>query len=162
MCCTRCAGVQGLQGRFARPTCSLRVYACMHTASHPPRPAPHLQLRCGGVLEAVRISCAGYPTKMPFLDFTDHFWMLATDSPQLDDRDFCHLVLRRVLGDEGWQMGKTKVGVQGGGGCCGAAVSSSRLACTWGSAALVRGLLNSLSTTTPSHPAGLPARRQDG
>lgn len=35
---------------------------------------------------------------------------LATDSPQLDDREFVHLVLRRVLGDEGWQMGKTKVG----------------------------------------------------
>jgi myosin-5 len=72
------------------------------------------QLRCGGVLEAVRISCAGYPTKLPFLDFIEHFWMLATDSPQLDDREFVHLVLRRVLGDEGWQMGKTKVFLRAG------------------------------------------------
>ena len=34
------------------------------------------QLRCGGVLEAVRISCAGFPTKFPFEDFVDHFWNL--------------------------------------------------------------------------------------
>lgn len=71
----------------------------------------HPQLRCGGVLEAVRISCAGYPTKLPFPDFVDHFWMLATEpgAQQLDDRQFVRLVLHRVLGDEGWQMGKTKV-----------------------------------------------------
>ena len=50
------------------------------TAASPPCPA--LQLRCGGVLEAVRISCAGYPTKMPFADFIDHFWMLGLDFPQ--------------------------------------------------------------------------------
>lgn len=69
-----------------------------------------LQLRCGGVLEAVRISCAGYPTKMPFFDFSEHFWMLGLDSAQLEDRDFAKLILCRVLGQEGWQLGKTKVG----------------------------------------------------
>lgn len=70
-----------------------------------------VQLRCGGVLEAVRISCAGYPTKMPFLDFIDHFWMLGLDSPQqLDDAGFVRLILRRVLCEEGWQLGKSKVG----------------------------------------------------
>jgi myosin-5 len=68
------------------------------------------------VLEAVRISCAGYPTKLPFLDFIDHFWMLALDSPQqLDDVGFVRLVLNRVLGDEGWQIGLTKVGADKGG-----------------------------------------------
>lgn len=78
-----------------------------------------LQLRCGGVLEAVRISCAGYPTKMPFLDFIEHFWMLGLDSPaqQLDDREFVKHILRSVLGDEGgWQFGKTKVGAGPHGG----------------------------------------------
>lgn len=68
-----------------------------------------LQLRCGGVLEAVRISCAGYPTKMPFLDFIDHFWMLGLDSPQLDDSEFVKYILHTVLGNEGWQFGKSKV-----------------------------------------------------
>ena len=46
------------------------------------------QLRCGGVLEAVRISCAGFPAKLPFEDFVDHFWNLVPDllaKPDLDD-----------------------------------------------------------------------------
>ncbi|KAK4379600.1 hypothetical protein RND71_001462 [Anisodus tanguticus] len=37
------------------------------------------QLRCGGVLEAIRISCAGYPTKRTFDEFLDRFGMLAPD-----------------------------------------------------------------------------------
>lgn len=69
-----------------------------------------LQLRCGGVLEAVRISCAGYPTKLPFEDFIEHFWMLGLDAQQLDDRGYVKHILQGVLGQEGWQMGKTKVG----------------------------------------------------
>lgn len=32
-----------------------------------------------GVLEAIRISCAGYPTKRTFDDFLDRFGMLAPD-----------------------------------------------------------------------------------
>lgn len=42
-----------------------------------------------GVLEAVRISCAGFPNKRPFPDFVDHFWSLAPElyhMPDLDDR----------------------------------------------------------------------------
>ncbi|KAL3611086.1 hypothetical protein D5086_002106 [Populus alba] len=34
------------------------------------------QLRCGGVLEAIRISCAGYPTKRTFDEFLDRFGIL--------------------------------------------------------------------------------------
>lgn len=37
------------------------------------------QLRCGGVLEAVRISCAGFPNKRPFPEFVEHFWQLAPE-----------------------------------------------------------------------------------
>lgn len=32
-----------------------------------------------GVLEAIRISCAGYPTKRSFDEFLDRFGMLAPD-----------------------------------------------------------------------------------
>jgi len=38
------------------------------------------QLRCGGVLEAVRISCAGFPSKTPFPAFSDRFWPLVPDA----------------------------------------------------------------------------------
>eukprot|EP00775_Hariotina_reticulata_P002154 gene2154-2472_t len=34
------------------------------------------QLKCGGVMEAVRISCAGYPFRRPFADFLNAFWQL--------------------------------------------------------------------------------------
>jgi myosin V len=44
------------------------------------------QLRCGGVLEAVRISCAGYPSKVFYEDFVDHFWNLA---PELLSKEDC-------------------------------------------------------------------------
>ena len=39
-----------------------------------------------GVLEAIRISCAGYPTKRTFDEFIDRFGMLA---PDLVDRYEC-------------------------------------------------------------------------
>ncbi|GJM87348.1 hypothetical protein PR202_ga03294 [Eleusine coracana subsp. coracana] len=37
------------------------------------------QLRCGGVMEAIRISCAGYPTRRTFIEFIDRFGILAPD-----------------------------------------------------------------------------------
>lgn len=32
-----------------------------------------------GVMEAIRISCAGYPTRKPFDEFVDRFGLLAPD-----------------------------------------------------------------------------------
>jgi myosin-5 len=40
-----------------------------------------------GVLEAVRISCAGFPSKRPFPDFVDHFWSLAPELYHREDLD---------------------------------------------------------------------------
>lgn len=37
------------------------------------------QLRCGGVMEAIRISCAGYPTRKTFDEFVGRFGLLAPD-----------------------------------------------------------------------------------
>ncbi|CAH1422773.1 unnamed protein product [Lactuca virosa] len=37
------------------------------------------QLRCGGVLEAIRISCAGYSTRKSFSDFVTRFNILAPE-----------------------------------------------------------------------------------
>ena len=57
------------------------------------------QLRCGGVLEAVRISCAGYPTKTLYLDFVDHFWNLAPElllREDLDDQAISAAILQKT------------------------------------------------------------------
>lgn len=68
------------------------------------------QLRCGGVLEAVRISCAGFPTKFPFEDFVDHFWNLVPELLSRDDLDDAALARAACQKAklQGFQIGKTK------------------------------------------------------
>lgn len=74
-----------------------------------------MQLRCGGVLEAVRISCAGYPTKPFYEEFVDHFWPLSPNSEaSLDDRALTQRIVTSVLGAEGYQFGKTRVFLRAG------------------------------------------------
>ncbi|XP_071689414.1 myosin-6-like isoform X2 [Rutidosis leptorrhynchoides] len=72
------------------------------------------QLRCGGVLEAIRISCAGYPTRKPFDEFVNRFGILAPEV--LDGSDeirACKSLLEKT-GLEGYQIGKTKVFLRAG------------------------------------------------
>ncbi|KAK1309930.1 hypothetical protein QJS10_CPA08g00135 [Acorus calamus] len=72
------------------------------------------QLRCGGVLEAIRISCAGYPTKRTFDEFLDRFQMLAPDVLDgSDEKSACATICDR-MGLKGYQMGKTKVFLRAG------------------------------------------------
>ena len=72
------------------------------------------QLRCGGVLEAVRISCAGYPSKPRYEEFADHYWPLAPDSIQLDDRDLTKTIITSILGSDGYQFGETRIFLRAG------------------------------------------------
>ncbi|KAH1131873.1 hypothetical protein J1N35_003251 [Gossypium stocksii] len=62
------------------------------------------QLRCGGVLEAIRISCAGYPTRRTFSEFLNRFGVLA---PEILEGNLC-------LTQFAWQIGKTKVFLRAG------------------------------------------------
>ncbi|KAG0458351.1 hypothetical protein HPP92_023508 [Vanilla planifolia] len=72
------------------------------------------QLRCGGVLEAIRISCAGYPTKRAFDEFIDRFGMLAPDLvDSSDEKHVCAAICDR-MGLKGFQIGKTKVFLRAG------------------------------------------------
>ncbi|CAH8264422.1 unnamed protein product [Arabidopsis lyrata] len=72
------------------------------------------QLRCGGVLEAIRISCAGYPTKRAFDEFLDRFVMLATDVPEgTDEKSACASICDK-MGLKGYQIGKTKIFLRAG------------------------------------------------
>lgn len=73
------------------------------------------QLRCGGVMEAIRISCAGYPTKKPFDEFVDRFGILAPEvlDGSSDEVAACKRLLEKV-GLKGYQIGKTKVFLRAG------------------------------------------------
>ncbi|RZC77767.1 hypothetical protein C5167_002019 [Papaver somniferum] len=72
------------------------------------------QLRCGGVLEAIRISCAGYPTKRTFDEFLDRFGTLAPDLlERSDEKEACASLCDR-MGLKGYQIGKTKVFLRAG------------------------------------------------
>ncbi|KAJ6309028.1 hypothetical protein OIU76_018594 [Salix suchowensis] len=53
------------------------------------------QLRCGGVLEAIRISCAGYPTRRTFYEFLNRFGLLAPEvlEGNSDDKVACQMIL---------------------------------------------------------------------
>ncbi|KAH9763209.1 Myosin-17 [Citrus sinensis] len=73
------------------------------------------QLRCGGVLEAIRISCAGYPTRRTFYEFLHRFGVLAPDvlDGNYDDKVACEKILDK-MGLKGYQIGKTKVFLRAG------------------------------------------------
>ncbi|RZB87581.1 myosin-11-like [Glycine soja] len=73
------------------------------------------QLRCGGVLEAIRISCAGYPTRRAFFEFINRFGILATEAMEAncDEKAGCQKILEK-MGLHGYQIGKTKVFLRAG------------------------------------------------
>ncbi|CAL5205465.1 unnamed protein product [Lathyrus oleraceus] len=73
------------------------------------------QLRCGGVMEAIRISCAGYPTRKNFDEFVQRFSIM---EPKVlkscpDEMTACKRLLDKAnLKD--YQIGKTKVFLRAG------------------------------------------------
>ncbi|KAK9100805.1 hypothetical protein Scep_024235 [Stephania cephalantha] len=73
------------------------------------------QLRCGGVLEAIRISCAGYPTRRAFDEFLLRFGLLAPEflEGNYDEKVACKKILEKK-GLSGFQIGKTKVFLRAG------------------------------------------------
>ncbi|VFQ80299.1 unnamed protein product [Cuscuta campestris] len=73
------------------------------------------QLRCGGVLEAIRISCAGYPTRRPFFEFINRFGLLAPEAlvGNYDEKVACQKILDK-WGLKGYQIGKTKIFLRAG------------------------------------------------
>ncbi|KAL5189911.1 Myosin-15 [Glycine soja] len=73
------------------------------------------QLRCGGVLEAVRISLAGYPTRRIYSEFVDRFGLIAPEfmDGSYDDKDVTLKILQK-LKLENFQLGRTKVFLRAG------------------------------------------------
>ncbi|CAN6855831.1 unnamed protein product [Brassica oleracea] len=68
------------------------------------------QLRCGGMMEAIEICRAGYPTRKHFDEFLDRFSVLASSTldKSFDEKAACKNLLEAV-GLRGYQIGKTKV-----------------------------------------------------
>ncbi|XP_057511088.1 myosin-15 isoform X2 [Actinidia eriantha] len=73
------------------------------------------QLRCGGVLEAVRISLAGYPTRKTYHEFVDRFGLIALEvmDESYDEKTMTEKILQK-LKLENYQLGKTKVFLRAG------------------------------------------------
>ncbi|OCF38290.1 hypothetical protein I317_07949 [Kwoniella heveanensis CBS 569] len=71
------------------------------------------QLRACGVLETIRISCAGYPSRWTFEEFGERYYMLVSSkewSADMGYRGLCGLILQKTLKDEDkYQMGLTKI-----------------------------------------------------
>lgn len=76
------------------------------------------QLRACGVLETVRISCAGYPTRWTYEEFAMRYYMLIPSAQWTSQiRDMCMAILRKALGVEPtskqgmekYQLGQTKI-----------------------------------------------------
>ncbi|XP_022156587.1 myosin-11 isoform X2 [Momordica charantia] len=72
------------------------------------------QLRSGGVLEAVRIKCAGYPTHRTFSEFLARFEILAPEVLEGDyeEKVACEKILEKT-GLKGYLIGKSKIFLRG-------------------------------------------------
>ncbi len=74
------------------------------------------QLRACGVLETVRISCAGYPTRWTYEEFAMRYYMLVPSSSWTSEiRQMADAILTKALGSgngqglDKYQMGLTKI-----------------------------------------------------
>ncbi|KAK7303433.1 hypothetical protein RJT34_14339 [Clitoria ternatea] len=68
-----------------------------------------------GVMEAITISCEGYPTRKTFDEFVDRFSLLAPEAldRSSDEVTACKKILRNV-GLKGYQIGKPKLFLRAG------------------------------------------------
>ncbi|CAE6470732.1 unnamed protein product [Rhizoctonia solani] len=71
------------------------------------------QLRACGVLETIRISCAGYPTRWTYEEFAERYYMLVHSknwNAQTKIKDLCQMILGVTIKDEDkYQGGLTKI-----------------------------------------------------
>lgn len=74
------------------------------------------QLRACGVLETVRISCAGYPTRWTYEEFALRYYMLIPSPSWTSEiREMANAILRKALGEgtnkglNKYQLGLTKI-----------------------------------------------------
>ncbi|KAI0050026.1 myosin 5 [Auriscalpium vulgare] len=74
------------------------------------------QLRACGVLETIRISCAGYPTRWTYEEFAERYYMLIPSTvwgpmiQKMELNPLCSMILDTTINDpDKYQSGKTKI-----------------------------------------------------
>ncbi|KAI9300839.1 P-loop containing nucleoside triphosphate hydrolase protein [Cunninghamella echinulata] len=73
------------------------------------------QLRACGVLETIRISCSGYPTRWTFSEFTERYYALVSAEhwfprKDVDERKLCSIILDSHIKEaDRYQIGLTKI-----------------------------------------------------
>ncbi|EEB07886.2 myosin-52 [Schizosaccharomyces japonicus yFS275] len=68
------------------------------------------QLRACGVLETIRISCAGFPSRWTFKDFTERYYMLVKSTNWTKETNkLCQLLLDETVEPEKYQIGTSKI-----------------------------------------------------
>lgn len=69
------------------------------------------QLRACGVLETIRISCAGFPTRWTYEEFASRYYMLVrSDQWTSNIQKLCDTILQKSIPtDDKYQLGKTKI-----------------------------------------------------
>ncbi|BDA45618.1 Myosin-17 [Coccomyxa sp. Obi] len=120
--------LQGLMGTLKQ--CQPHFIRCIkpNPQSKPGQLAPQYvleQLRAGGVLEAVRIACAGFPTRKLFRPFVQRYMILVANGrgayhpidvesmDQVQAGEYVRKILQAARVD-GWQIGKTRVFLRAG------------------------------------------------
>ncbi|XVE72979.1 hypothetical protein DITRI_Ditri11bG0081300 [Diplodiscus trichospermus] len=73
------------------------------------------QLRSGGVLEAIRVKCEGYPTHRTFTEFLNRFAILAPEilEGNYEENVACKWIMEK-MGLSMYRMGKTKIFLRAG------------------------------------------------
>lgn len=69
------------------------------------------QLRACGVLETVRISAAGFPSRWAYDDFYDRYRLLCKRVQLVDwnSRATCEIILKNCINEEKYRLGKTQI-----------------------------------------------------
>ncbi|WVQ76759.1 hypothetical protein IAR50_006433 [Cryptococcus sp. DSM 104548] len=71
------------------------------------------QLRACGVLETIRISCAGYPSRWEYAQFAERYHIMLNQqewNESMELHDLCSVLLKKLLPDgDKYQLGSTKI-----------------------------------------------------